>query len=734
MVDPADPKNDDGDPQFTSVSDLNFTYQPINPTHPGTVPTTYRVQPGDTLQTIARQVYGDSAYWYRIADANGLTGRDALQPNQQLSLPPLANTTYDRADSMRPYDASVLIGDTTPNMPLPDSGGCGFLQILVIVVAVVVAVFAPQFIAPLINSIGLSGTLANVAIGALTMATSSIVSQGVAMALGVQDSFSWKQVGQAAISGAISGGLSGVDFTNSALNSVSNMAVRAAVSNALSQGISVAVGLQKQFSWAGVAAVGAGGAIGQYVGDQLQQANAFSDWGQFGQSLARGTVRGLAAGLTTAGLRGGRVSVVQVAVDAFGQALGNSLAEYDWNLTPPQGKWYSEEEQNQDFKREEARSRSTLEAKASDSTNLAMAQRYLAMNPTARNDIVNLGEPLVTSDAGQSGYLSQSELIRFEKASYQADDFNNALEPLTSQYDLGSKINFRNYLNAVKTRQASGLSLDPQDIATSKAILFHYYGFPMGEQRGITAQLAGNLDESQSPALTRALTTFSELSEEQQQNRYSFYSNIQAERTVSSEVTRGRSVSVVKDGRAITLNWTADFSTWAKHVGVSTDEALRKTDFDVYDKVISAAFNTEGLQNVSINGAWRPAFVDYKAVYEAMRNDPNSNQAMINEMAVVVARYNARPWSNQHVTSRAVDINNVDGINVNNGGYLDGRARLSEPNIVQGFTDALVAGNNRGVVLQPWRIWFNTAQRSVPNTGATTLQVRHNNHIHYGYR
>ena len=97
-------------------------------------------------------LYQDNAYWYRIADANGLTGRDALQVNQQLSLPPLANTTYDRADSMRPYDASLLIGDTTPNMPPPDSGGCGFLQILVIVISVVVAAFAPQFIAPLVNS------------------------------------------------------------------------------------------------------------------------------------------------------------------------------------------------------------------------------------------------------------------------------------------------------------------------------------------------------------------------------------------------------------------------------------------------------------------------------------------------------------------------------------------------------------------------------------------------------
>ena len=59
MPNPADPKNDDGDPQFATVSDLNFTYQPINPTHPGTVPTEWRVQPGDTLQ--CTQLLGKNA-------------------------------------------------------------------------------------------------------------------------------------------------------------------------------------------------------------------------------------------------------------------------------------------------------------------------------------------------------------------------------------------------------------------------------------------------------------------------------------------------------------------------------------------------------------------------------------------------------------------------------------------------------------------------------------------------
>jgi hypothetical protein len=68
----------------------------------------------------------------RQTATNSLTGRDTLQADQHFSQPSLANTTYDRANSMWPYDASVHIGNTTPNLPRPDSGGCGFLEILLI--------------------------------------------------------------------------------------------------------------------------------------------------------------------------------------------------------------------------------------------------------------------------------------------------------------------------------------------------------------------------------------------------------------------------------------------------------------------------------------------------------------------------------------------------------------------------------------------------------------------------
>ncbi len=336
---PVQPKDDDANPQFTAGADLNFTYQVINDRHPGTTSTSYSVQPGDTLQGIARQTYGDAGYWYRIAEANGLDAKTALHPGQQLQLPTLTGTTFDRADSMRPYDASLVVGDTTPTMPPPppDDGGCGILgMILVVIVAVVVAVYAPQLIGPLVNAAGIGGTAGTVVTGALSAAAASVVSQGVAIAIGVQDKFSWSQVGLAFVGGGVAAGIGEVATGAMAGQGTFAVVSRAMLANAVSQGIGVATGLQDQFSWVGVAAAGIGAGVGQAVSEGLgmtvdgvrTEAYAQAGWGE---RLAKSALTGLAAGAATAVARGGRISVTQIAADAFGQAIGSSIAEANWS-------------------------------------------------------------------------------------------------------------------------------------------------------------------------------------------------------------------------------------------------------------------------------------------------------------------------------------------------------------------------------------------------------------------
>ena len=50
---------------------------------------------GDTLQTIAHSAYGDSSLWYRIADANGLSGNADLRVGQTLSIPNRVGTVHN---------------------------------------------------------------------------------------------------------------------------------------------------------------------------------------------------------------------------------------------------------------------------------------------------------------------------------------------------------------------------------------------------------------------------------------------------------------------------------------------------------------------------------------------------------------------------------------------------------------------------------------------------------------
>ena len=99
--------------------------------------------------------------------------------------------------------------------------------------------------------------------GAINGAIGSIVSQTVGVATGIQEKFSWKSVALAFISVGVGGGVSQV---MGPAQSMAGAALRGAASSAISQGIGVALGLQDKFSWAAVAAAGVGAGIGHAVG------------------------------------------------------------------------------------------------------------------------------------------------------------------------------------------------------------------------------------------------------------------------------------------------------------------------------------------------------------------------------------------------------------------------------------------------------------------------------------
>ncbi|MDA8456978.1 hypothetical protein M4R22_19645 [Acidovorax sp. GBBC 3334] len=113
-------------------------------------------------------------------------------------------------------------------------------------------------------------------------------------------------------------GFSGTDW--------SQVALRMGTANLATQGIGVATGLQSRFDWRGVAASAAGAAAGSAAGTALKDASWLAGLSDTAREITQGTLRGLAAGVTTAVARGGRISIQQVATDAFGNALGESIA------------------------------------------------------------------------------------------------------------------------------------------------------------------------------------------------------------------------------------------------------------------------------------------------------------------------------------------------------------------------------------------------------------------------
>jgi YD repeat-containing protein len=142
-------------------------------------------------------------------------------------------------------------------------GGCGTIaKIIVGVVAVVATGGIAGAIGGAVGSaLGAGSIAANVATGALAAAGGNVLSQGAAIALGVQEDFSFKQVGMAMVSGGVGAGVSqvagGIINTGSA---VADGALTSMAANTATQGVAVATGLQAEMDWVGVAAAGAGGA------------------------------------------------------------------------------------------------------------------------------------------------------------------------------------------------------------------------------------------------------------------------------------------------------------------------------------------------------------------------------------------------------------------------------------------------------------------------------------------
>ena len=451
-TDAITPTNSDGNPNYTTQGNFDLGYQPVTNSYPAAATGQYPVKSGDTLQSIAQAAYGDSQLWYQIAQANGLSGNSDLRVGQIINIPTRVGGTHNTANTFAPYDPSKVEGSTSPNLPAPAGDGgddCGALGIIITIIVVVVTVIAQQYEAlpAEVGSETAAGGAAEVGAGgvadagaaaeasssslgslALQGAVRSIAFQALGNLTGVQHGFDWKSVALSAVSAGVGAGVSTV---------AGNAVVGAALTSVVTQGIGVATGLQHSFSWQGVAAAAAGAAVGSATTAGLNAASGGAIEATSSGRFVEGMLSGVAAGATTAAMRGGRVDMLSVATDAFGNALGSSLAAANssppaWNgtlygsapnynyldNTPVSGVFVGAnasdpaipEVQNPDGSWTPPGAATgqpvgnmqsnPLGLDANGAFSYAAGPRYAPIATLAANDVAGPGQPVVTSDAG----------------------------------------------------------------------------------------------------------------------------------------------------------------------------------------------------------------------------------------------------------------------------------------------------------------------------------------------
>lgn len=290
-----------------------------------TTPGQYLVNLGDTLQSIAQSVYGDSSRWYLLAEANNLGGNESVNPGQILTIPKISSVNYNDASSYKPYNPQIIIGDTTPTLPTPPVPKPMCSKAVATVIAVVIAVIVIVVFA--IITQGSSLAYAPAMYGAIAGAIISAETQIVMIAAGYQDKFSWKQVAVSAAAGAISAGMA--QGGPLAGNGWAMAASRAAVSSTISQGLSIALGLQKRFDWRAIAISAIAAGVGAKLGQNMELKNTDTSMTRLVNNVGKNLIQStISQGLRLAVYGKGKMDWLSVATDTFQNTIADQQA-YD---------------------------------------------------------------------------------------------------------------------------------------------------------------------------------------------------------------------------------------------------------------------------------------------------------------------------------------------------------------------------------------------------------------------
>ncbi len=169
--------------------------------------------------------------------------------------------------------------------------------------------------------------------GAIAGAAGSIASQAFGVATGIQDKFDWKAVGLSALSGGVGAGMNFAPLIGAGSAGMGGMvgaALRGAASSIVTQGVAVATGLQEKFSWTSVAVSAVMASVGKGLSSKLGLPGDPRQWDfdDYGTSAVVNTASAFAGAATMSALDGTGFgdNLIAVLPQAIGQTIGQMVA------------------------------------------------------------------------------------------------------------------------------------------------------------------------------------------------------------------------------------------------------------------------------------------------------------------------------------------------------------------------------------------------------------------------
>ena len=313
---------------LASIGDERVNVSPINTFKPNdNVIGSYQVKTGDTLNSIAQSVFGDSSLWYVIADANALVmgpseSFSISDVGRSLEIPNSSLTIKNNTSTFKPYNAFEVIGDLTPhpNIPVPPEQNCSVLKQVIVLVVVIVVTYVTAGIATAV--LGASSAAAGIAAAAIGGFAGNLAGQQVGVWLGTREKIDFKE---AAVSGAVAGaGAATKAVVNDGssgygphvnLGAIGNVVVNSAAKYAANYLAQRIVGIDTQFSMRDFVI----SALGSIAGEGASALGGDKATSEFVSSAIQSSYNSTA---------NTRINNDKFVADAFGNIIGQGVVDF----------------------------------------------------------------------------------------------------------------------------------------------------------------------------------------------------------------------------------------------------------------------------------------------------------------------------------------------------------------------------------------------------------------------